>query len=234
MKRLFVKGDYHGNFKGLKDFCIRAQTTKDDILIVLGDVGLNFDVGANDINNKRALTKLPITLGLIHGNHELRPYEVPGYKLIDSPFGAGKVWFDNRFDNQFFLDDGVHTIYNKICLVASGAYSVDKFYRLMNGYKWFASEQMNEETKTRLLTETAGKHFNFVFTHTCPTNYIPRDMFLPGLDQSTVDRSMEDFLQILCDQITYDNLYCGHWHTDRVVDKVHFVFNDYKEIAYKN
>lgn len=232
-KRWFAKGDYHGNFAGLKGFCAQAETTTDDILIVLGDAGLNYDAGAGDLGLKRSLTKLPITLALIHGNHELRPYEVPGYKLIDSPFGEGKVWHDIKFPNQFFLDDGEHIINGKSCLVLSGAYSVDKFYRLMNGYKWFESEQMDDETKAKLLTETIGKHFNYIFSHTCPTNYIPRDMFLSGIDQNTVDRSMEDFLQVIFNQVTFDKAYCGHWHTDRMVDNFHFVYHDYKEIYYE-
>lgn len=231
MGRLFITGDKHGNFEGLKTFLALAQTTTDDILFLLGDVGLNYDSGINDFALKRSLARLPILLVGIHGNHELRPHEVPGYQLIDSPFGIGKVWHDTQFPNQFFLNDGEHTINKKTILVVSGAFSVDKNYRLMNGYKWFSSEQIDDNLKAKLTTETAGKHFNYVFAHTCPTNYIPRDMFLPTIKQDEVDRSTEDFLQKIIGQITFDKFFCGHWHTDRIMDKMHFLFHDYKEIT---
>ena len=229
--RYFTKGDYHGNFAGLKQFCNTAQTTIDDILIILGDAGVNYDAGAGDLGLKRSLTKYPITFGFVAGNHEMRPWEVPGYKLIDSPFGEGRVWFDEKFPNQYFFDDGIHTLGNKSALIIGGAYSVDKNYRLMNGYKWFPSEQISDEMKAKLLQETAGKHYDYILAHTCPTNYIPRDMFLSMINQDEVDRSTEDFLQKIIDQTTFDKFFCGHWHTDRIVDKIRFVFHDYLEVG---
>ena len=229
----FITGDYHGQFGGLKDFCKKAETTTNDVLIILGDAGVNYTLKDNDLWLKRSLTKIPITFAFVHGNHEERPYNVPGYKLVPSPFGAGNVWFDERFPNQFFFDDGEYTLGDKPALVIGGAYSVDKNYRLMSGNKWFESEQISSEMKAKLLQETAGKHYNYILTHTCPTNYIPRDMFLSVIKQEEVDRSTEDFLQLIHNQITYDAWYCGHWHTDRIVDKVNFLFHDYKEMAYE-
>ena len=231
--RYFITGDQHGQFGGLKDFCKKAETTTNDVLIILGDAGVNYTLKDNDLWLKRSLTKIPITFAFVHGNHEERPYNVPGYKLVPSPFGAGNVWFDERFPNQFFFDDGEYTLGDKPALVIGGAYSVDKNYRLMSGNKWFESEQISSEMKAKLLQETAGKHYNYILTHTCPTNYIPRDMFLSVIKQEEVDRSTEDFLQLIHDQITYDAWYCGHWHTDRIVDKVNFLFHDYKEMAYE-
>ena len=39
-----------------------------------------------------------------------------------------------------------------------------------------------------------GKHIDFIMTHTCPYSIEPRDMFLGFIDQSTVDDSMERWL----------------------------------------
>ena len=231
MPRIFVKGDFHGQFGGLKDFCKKAETTTEDILIVLGDFSVNYSLDVNDFYLKRSLAKLPITFVAVHGNHEERPYNVPGYKLVPSPFGAGNVWFDERFPNQFFFDDGEYTLGDKTALVIGGAYSVDKNYRLMSGNKWFESEQISDEMKAKLLQETAGKHYDYILAHTCPTNYIPRDMFLSMINQDEVDRSTEDFLQKIIDQTTFDKFFCGHWHTDRIVDKIRFVFHDYLEVG---
>lgn len=230
MKKWYITGDKHRNFDSVKNFCIQAETTKDDMLIILGDAGIDYTLKDDDIYLKRWLTKLPITLAMIRGNHEAHPREVLGYKLIDSPFGIGKVWHDNRFDNLFVLDDGLHTIEGKSIVVAGGAYSVDKDYRLMMGRKWFASEQMDEDVKQQILDAAAGKHFDYIFSHTCPFSYIPRDLFLPMIDQKTVDNSMEKYLQLLHDSIDYDQWYCAHYHDDRIVDKVNFLFHSFKQI----
>ena len=231
MPRIFVKGDFHSQFGGLKDFCKKAETTTEDILVVLGDFGVNYSFGANDFYLKKSLSKLPITFAAVHGNHEERSSCVKGYHKINSPFGLGEMWHDSQFSNQYFFENGVHTIYGKTILVLGGAYSVDKHYRLINGHKWFSSEQISDEMKAKFLQETAGKHYDYILAHTCPTNYIPRDMFLPMINQDEVDRSTEDFLQKIIDQTTFDKFFCGHWHTDRIVDKIRFVFHDYLEVG---
>lgn len=40
----------------------------------------------------------------------------------------------------------------------------------------------------------AGEKYDFVFTHTCPISWEPRDLFLPMINQGTVDRTMENWL----------------------------------------
>ena len=229
-KRWFTTGDKHREFSDVKKFCIQAETTQDDVLIILGDAGIDYTLKDDDIYLKRWLTKLPITLIMVRGNHEAHPREVSGYNLIDSPFNEGKVWHDNRFENQFVFEDGLHIINGKSVVVAGGAYSVDKQYRLVTGKKWFASEQMDDNIKQQILNAAASKHFDYVFTHTCPFSYIPRDVFLPMIDQKTVDNSMEQYLQILHDSIDYNEWYCAHYHTDRVIDKIYFLFHAFKQI----
>lgn len=225
-RRWFITGDLHGDFTPLTKLYDSADTTQNDVLIVLGDAGVNYLLDHRDIQFKRYLARQPITFFFIHGNHEERAGRIAGYKLVDSPFGAGKVWLDRRFPNQYFAEDGEHTIDGNRCLVIGGAYSVDKLYRLTTGKKWFASEQPSEDTKMELLKDTEGQDYDYIFTHTCPLHAVPADMFLPTVNQKTVDRSMEEFLQKIHDQVTYEAWYCGHWHTDRVFDKIRFVFED--------
>ena len=47
-------------------------------------------------------------------------------------------------------------------------------------------------------------------------------MFLAGIDQSTVDYSTEYFLDEIEGSTNYNLWYCGHYHTDKRVDKVSF------------
>ena len=49
------------------------------------------------------------------------------------------------------------------------------------------------------------------------------EAFLPGLDQSLVDHSTEEWLDTIEDRLDYQSWYCGHWHIDKRIDKLHFM-----------
>ena len=66
-----------------------------------------------------------------------------------------------------------------------------------------------------------------VFSHTCPLKYEPVEVFLPGIDQSTVDKSTEEWLDTIESKLHYERWYCGHYHTEKQVDKLRFMFEDY-------
>ena len=40
-KMIYLTGDTHGNFDRIRRFCEINNTTKDDVLIILGDAGIN-------------------------------------------------------------------------------------------------------------------------------------------------------------------------------------------------
>ena len=58
-----------------------------------------------------------------------------------------------------------------------------------------------------------------VLSHTCPLKYEPVEMFQPMIDQSTVDRSTEIWLDAIEDKLEYEKWYCGHYHTEKRIDK---------------
>ncbi|MDR0918895.1 MAG: hypothetical protein LBM93_06540 [Oscillospiraceae bacterium] len=39
---IFLTGDTHGDFERIFDFCEKMKTTKEDILIILGDARINW------------------------------------------------------------------------------------------------------------------------------------------------------------------------------------------------
>lgn len=67
--------------------------------------------------------------------------------------------------------------------------------------------------------------FDVVISHTCPLRYEPIEVFLTQIDQSTVDDGTEKWLDSIENRIDYIAWYCGHWHTDKRIDKMHFLFN---------
>ena len=101
---IYLTGNTHGRFERIGSFCEKMQNSQDDILIILGDAGINFHAGALDTLRKEYLSKLPITLLCIHGNHERRPESLPHYG--ERKWHGGKVYAEGRYPNILFAKDG--------------------------------------------------------------------------------------------------------------------------------
>lgn len=215
MNRVFCTGDTHGQFKKISMLCYQEKTTIDDYIIICGDVGLNYRCNELDIPNKNHLSKLPITILCVHGNHEERPYNISSYKKVYNDDLECYVYIEEQYPNILFLEDGTFKLKEHLCLCIGGAYSVDKYYRIDRGYPWFSSEQLNNEEKKRILKILENKNsFFYIFSHTVPLKYEREleDLFLPSIDQSTVDKSMEEFLDKVEDRVNYKHWFFGHFH----------------------
>lgn len=243
--RIFITGDCHRNFDKIYNFCSNVETTTDDIMIIAGDAGINWYLdGKNgyDVDLKQALSHLPITLVILHGNHEERAWNCKGYENNLHKIGDNYIfaWTEPEYPNLLFLDDFcIQKINSRRFLFLGGAYSVDKWYRLLYGGKWFESEQMSEKYMKVILTRLTADYrifhntcksneyqFDYVISHTCPLKYEPTEVFLAGIDQSTVDKRTEKFLDEVEEIINYGTWYAAHFHTSKAVDRMRFIYND--------
>ena len=220
---IYITGDTHRDFTRLH----KLKGIEKDMLIVLGDAGINYYLNEEDTKYKEYLNSFKIKLFCIRGNHEERPENINTYKEIDM-FG-GKVYIEENYPNLIFAKDGeVYNIDGKSVLVIGGAYSVDKEYRLMYGHKWFKDEQLSKEEMNNILDKVKDKHFDIVLSHTCPYKYEPKETFKLKLDQSKIDKSMEHFLDKIEESISYNKWYCGHYHIEKQIDKLEFMFGRIK------
>jgi 3-oxoacid CoA-transferase subunit A len=227
---IYITGDTHGDFRRVEAFCGRFGTGRADILIVLGDAGINYYGGKKTVLLKTLLSDLPITLFCLHGNHENRPQNIPTYKEVQ--WHGGAVYMEEEYPSLLFAKDGeMFELGGKRCIVIGGAYSVDKYYRLQNGYGWWPDEQPSDEIKAAVESklQSAGNKVDVVLSHTCPFKYIPREMFLSQIDQSTVDNSTVEWLDEIEEKLQYKKWYCGHYHTNKHIDKLQFLFEDIVE-----
>jgi len=64
----YITGDTHGDFSRIAEFCEANGTDTEDVMIILGDAGINYHLDARDIELKNELSNLPITLFCVHGN----------------------------------------------------------------------------------------------------------------------------------------------------------------------
>lgn len=224
---IYLTGDTHGRFERIGTFCDRMQTSRGDILIVLGDAGINFHAGALDILRKEYLAKLPITLLCIHGNHERRPESLPYYS--EQAWHGGSVYVETRYPNILFAKDGeVYDLDGKKAVAIGGAYSIDKAWRV-EGQSWWADEQPSPEIKARVEAslERLNWKVDIVLSHTTPLKYEPIEVFLPGIDQSKVDKSTEEWLDSIEEQLDYQKWFCGHYHTEKKINRLQIMFTDF-------
>ena len=232
----YVSGDIHGDVNKALAYCKKHSLNSDDTIILLGDVGINYFGNDNrDTDRKEVLNMCGAKILCIHGNHEMRPETISTYKQ-KKQYG-GIVMFEEEYPNITFATDGeIYDIAGNKAIVIGGAYSVDKYFRLQRGLKWFSDEQSSSETKQRVENNlgTCCWNIDIVFSHTCPAKYIPTECFLPMIDQSTVDNSTEKWLDNIEDKLTYKRWYCGHWHIDKSIDKMRFMMNDLEIIKGAN
>lgn len=227
---VYITGDCHGDFDRIIEFCEDACTTDGDVLVILGDAGINYHGNPSDNELKQMLSDLPITLLCIHGNHEQRPETIDTY--VETEWNGGIVYVEPEFPNLLFAKDGeIYALKGWRCIAVGGAYSVDKYSR-REGLSWWPDEQPDGEIMAQVEARLAKEHWRVdaVFSHTCPLKYIPHEEFLPNVNQDTVDRSTEEWLDSIEDRLTYDIWYCGHWHTDKRDYDIVFMFEDYREL----
>lgn len=234
MNRLFVRGDTHGNFDFIEYFCEEYDTTTDDVLVILGDAGILY-YGEKSTREKYLhmhLAKQPITLFCVRGNHESRP-EDRDYPVEYCDLVGGYAYHDPHAPNIWYaVDGGIYNCQGHSFLTIGGAYSVDKDYRLAMGWYWNPREQLDEAERKEIMSEIKDTNVEWIFTHTCPTYWEPVDLFLGGIDQSTVDTTMEHWLEDVAENVSCEKWFFGHFHANRNVltGKVYMLFDKIKQL----
>ena len=214
-----------------------------DTIILLGDTGCNFYQDKRDKKFKKKLSEYPFTYFLIRGNHEMRPSVCANMdpdQWEQSYSLGGPVWVEKKYPNMKYAMDypqlydicygTQEIIYNPPInwkgeikflryktLVIPGAYSVDKYYRLAQGWTWFEDEQLTLEEMDlgrSIIEQTPA--VDIILSHTAPIVYEPTDLFLKQVDQSMVDKTMERYLGEIEYKTDYKLFLWGHYHQHRV------------------
>ena len=166
--------------------------------------------------------KFGIIIYCLRGNHEMRVSDAAMYSNYGFCFDencGGNIWWESGFPNiRYFKDEGGFYCFNEHpTLVIPGAYSVDKFYRLEMGWNWFFNEQLTSEEMNNLFIIAHNQSFDYVLAHTCPFSWEPYidDLFIGGIDQSTINKRTEIFLDKIIENINFKHFYFGHFHDDR-------------------
>ena len=90
---------------------------------------------------------------------------------------------------------------------------------------------ISDEIKRQVEEKLEGMDWevDVVLTHTAPLKYEPTEVFLPMINQSTVDKSTEQWLDTIEERLDYQKWFCGHYHTAKKIDKIEFMYVDFDE-----
>lgn len=227
IKNVLLTGDTHGRVEA------RLKIIKTDYseyipsetaIIILGDSGINYYQNKSERRKKEIISAFGYTIYCVRGNHEERPENISTMREVYDNEICGLVYMEEDFPLiKYLVDGGEYVIKGHSCLVIGGAYSVDKQWRLERAKffgesfsGWFADEQLSPEEMELIENKVRGKTYDFVFSHTAPIDWEPTDLFLNGINQSLVDKSMEYFLQKIKSRIRWGVWCFGHYHADRI------------------
>ena len=101
---VYITGDIHGDATPVHDLFDKCQPTEEDIIVLLGDVGINYTGQIRDRLMKQELSRLKSTFFCIHGNHENRPQNICSYQEMQ--WYGGRVLYEEDFPNILFPVDG--------------------------------------------------------------------------------------------------------------------------------
>lgn len=242
--KFFITGDKHRNFAEVKRFCRNQNTCRKDVLIILGDSGFNYYGDIRDDKLKAEVSALNITLFCLYGNKECRPEHIDTYGV--RTFCGGRVYYEPQYPNIFFAIDGeIYTFEGKKYIVVGGAHSVDKLRCLEEKLPFWEDEMPSDEIKKRFEKNLADENNSIfgIMTHTCPISYLPTEMFLSTRQQAAlkrkprkaktkkifkpdIDRATEEWLSEIEKKTDHRVWYCGHYHIDKQIDKIHMLYRE--------
>lgn len=211
-----ITGDTHGMLdirKTVKFFAEHeGEYTKEDYLIILGDVGVCGFIAPEEKETRETLQNLPVMVLFIDGNHEhfdhLNAYPV-------DEWNGGKV--------HFISDDLIHLMRGQVFEIDGtkfftfgGAYSVDKLFRTP-GFSWFPQEiptkQEYEEGWNNL--EKHDWTVDYILTHAGPREVVAE---IGYGELSDDERELTQYFQRIADNAEFEMWYFGHYHFDTEIE----------------
>lgn len=102
---VLLTGDIHGETFRIADAVQRFELTTDDVIVILGDVGMNYYGNKKgDSHRKKRLNSAGATIFCVHGNHEMRPSTIDTYHGVN--WHGGSVYVEDEYPNLLFAKDG--------------------------------------------------------------------------------------------------------------------------------
>ena len=214
MSKIFLTGDTHHSrelFKKLsnKNFKQQKTLTKEDVVIILGDVGaLTWDKSKETLYNIEWLQDRNFTTLFIDGNHDNFDIldNLPTKQIYGSEVGV-------LAKDIYHLKRGnIYTINGKTFLTIGGATSIDKEHRLPHR-SWWEREVLSysEIENTCLSLEAVNYKVDYILTHTTF-----EDLGDQLVDGKVHGCKTSEFLSSIQDDLYFKGWFFGHFHKEKL------------------
>lgn len=208
---IYLLSDLHGDidFKGFKEYLDTAR--EDDVLIILGDVGINFEETEENQKFTDYFLSAKKKIAFLDGNHE-------NFKFINNfpeeEWNGGTV--HRLTDYIVHLKRGnIFTIEGKTFFVFGGCKSSSKWKEMG---LWHPEEEPNE-------AELALAHENLK-KHEYKVDYILTHKYEENEDWDIVTTDLWELTQFMDETVQFQKWYAGHWHKARSIDDKHILVYD--------
>lgn len=208
---IYFVSDLHGEYylKGFQDYI--NQATDDDLLIILGDIGLEFEKNPTNKNFTEKFLSTRKNIAIIDGNHENHEY-LKSFPEVN--WNGGMV--HKLTDTIVHLMRGqVYNISGENIFVFGGCKSSAKWKEMG---LWYDGEEANEtELKTAYDNiEKYGRKLDYVLTHKYERAPIVGNTSIKLLELCT----------FIDENVQFKKWYSGHWHNNSKLDERHSVVYD--------
>lgn len=212
---IYVTGDVHCpidvNKLNTKNFTEQEDLTRDDFVIVCGDMGIVWACNKEDAYWQKWFEDRKFTTLFIDGNHEnhkaLNKYPVENWK-------GGKVHFIKPHVIHLMRGQ-VFNIDNLKLFTMGGADSIDKEYRIKD-LNWWEEEMPSMEEYSEAIMSLESNNFDVdvILTHCAPTN-VQKQL----LSSSTNDYLTNFLYHVVYKDVNFKKWYFGHYHRDKEIDE---------------
>lgn len=158
-------------------------------------------------------------------------YEIPlsghPYSLYEGLTGTGtgtdERWYKFNVADKAVIDPSFHLVNTERATYFGQNRTFIRVYDSNNNQIYSeGSSQYNGKAKWNV---------DIVLSHTVPIEAEPVWAFIPGLDQSAVDKTTEKWLQKIYDRLDFTEWYAGHYHVESEECGIRIMYEDYDEIC---
>ena len=208
---IFLLSDLHGklDFEGLNSYL--ACGKEDDLLIILGDLGLKFENTAENKNFTEGFLKITKNIAIVDGNHENFSFlsSFPEEELYGSKIRR-------LTDHIILLQRGnVYRINGKSFFVFGGCKSSPKWKE--QGL-WHPGDEPSDSELERAYASLEKNRYrvDYVLTHKYEQT--------PGV--GTVCEKLQQLNCFIDENVSFKLWYAGHWHKNGAIDEKHLLVYD--------
>ena len=225
--KIILTGDTHANIDRLL-FINDSEMTKDDIVIILGDLGVIWGDSEMTEWSIKKLSEKNFTTAFLDGNHE-NFHEIA--RLEKKTFWNGGKVVILPHGIIHLLRGEIYNIEGRIIGVCGGANSIDLWHR-KEGISWWREEEITDNDINRFMTIADGydNKVDIMLSHDAPASFIPIVKLYSGVNDGDISNSQKQ-LEKINETVEFNKWYFGHWHIDKAItDKFECLYRGIKEV----